>query len=70
MGKLKRKHSNQDIANYWAGEPCTLDGVPAKVIGRLNKFATIATYDTNSACEFSWFAVKRVMENEGGHFKS
>lgn len=25
----------KSLANRWAGEPCHLDGVPAKIVGRL-----------------------------------
>jgi hypothetical protein len=46
----------------------TLDGKPAKVCGRLNDFATVRS-DSNSA-EFSWYAVRTVIENRNGEFSS
>ena len=46
-----------------------LDGKPATIKGRLNKFATVAQIESALSCEFSWPAVKRIL-NKGGNFKT
>ena len=56
-------------AARWAGSACTLDGRPARVLGRLQRFATVATIPGGAAVEFSWAAVGRIM-GKGGGFKS
>ena len=63
MSERKRSVSHtQSLANNWSGSPCTLDGRPAKITGRLNPFATVASLDPSyPAAEFSWEAVNRVM---------
>jgi hypothetical protein len=48
---------------------CSLDGEPAKVIGRKNEFATVVQIDGPLAIEFSWPAVKRIL-NANGCFSS
>jgi len=65
MGKAR-----QELANQWTGETCTLDGEPARVTGRLNRFATVKTIDPSGPIvEFSWEAVDRMMQ-VGGYFHS
>ncbi len=49
------------IADRFTGFRCTLDGKPAIVCGRLNRFATIATLDGALSVEFCWETVNRVM---------
>lgn len=40
---------------------CWLNGIPAVIRGKLNKFATIYQYDTGLSVEFSWQATRRIM---------
>ena len=49
------------IANRWAGKPCYLNDKPAKIVGRLNPFATVATMDGSQSVEFSWHTINRIM---------
>ena len=42
----------------------TLDGEPARIVGRLNPFATVAQVKGPLALEWSWEAVKRIMDND------
>jgi len=57
-------------AEKYAGEICTLDGEPARIVGRLLPFATVRTIrDGGPAFEYAWETVARVMEN-GGKFHS
>lgn len=60
----------EEIAEQYTGKECTLDGQPAKIVGRLNAYATVAPLDDkHPAVEFAWPTVKRVMENKEGKFK-
>lgn len=66
---LQRLYS--EMAERWAGAACTLNGRPAKVTGRLNRFATVAYMNGDMASvEFSWPAVETVMLANGGRFRS
>ncbi len=59
------------LAEMWAGEACTLDGRPAKIMGRANRFATVGTLDpTGPAVQFSWDSVNGIMLRHGGRFQS
>ena len=49
------------IAERYAGEPCTLDNRPAKIVGQLLRFPRVATLDCACECEISWELVERVM---------
>lgn len=49
--------------------PCTLDGEPALVCGRLMQFATIAALNGHGYVEFAWNTVARILSN-GGDFQS
>ncbi len=61
------------LAERWAGSICTLDGRPAKVVGRVNPFATVAPVesldDNYAGFQWSWEAVDRIMK-AGGNFVS
>lgn len=59
----------QRLADKWAGERCYLNGAPAKVCGRLNRFATIAALDSDASAEFAWHTVNAVM-NRGRFFET
>lgn len=51
-----------EIGNRWSGEPCKLNGQPAKIIGRFNEFLRVATLDpAGPAVEWSWETIDRVM---------
>ena len=43
---------------------CFLDGKPALIYGRLNRFATVAQVGGPLEAEFSWRAVKRIMDKD------
>jgi hypothetical protein len=51
----------QRLADQWTGSRCTLDGKPARVIGRLNRFATVAQIPDGHAVDFTWKQVDNVM---------
>jgi hypothetical protein len=57
----------QAIADRWTGERCTLNGLPAKITGRLLKFGFVSPFDDNYAAEFPWETIDRVMA-KGGKF--
>ena len=61
-----RKH----IADQYAGQECYLDGQKAKISGRLDQFATVATLDGSRQVVFAWPAVARIMETAGAEFRS
>ena len=56
------------LANKWSGTPCTLDGVPARISGRLDVMATILT--KHRAISWSWRDVDIIMRYRGGRFTS
>ena len=53
------------IANLYAGKQCTLDGAPASILGRMNRFATIASLNSALRAEYAWETVARVMAKDG-----
>lgn len=42
----------------------TLDGKPARVGGAFLRYPKVTTLDLSQTIEFSWGAVKRIMEND------
>jgi|TARA_Y100000310_G_scaffold197133_1_gene197209 hypothetical protein len=61
----------QALADRFAGEPCTLDGEPAKIVGRQCKFATVATLrPSGPTAQFSWQTVQRRMVVGGRRFST
>ena len=47
----------------------TLNGMPAKVIGRLERFPRVATLSVNGlSLEYCWQTVKMVCDHDGGAF--
>ena len=61
------------IAERYAGAPCHLDGRPARVTGRMLRFALIAVLEpldggTTYNVEYSWPAVEHIMEDRAGWF--
>ena len=61
---MKRK--DQEIADKYAACDCTLNGRPARIVGRMLDYALVRS--EHGQCEFSWFAVARIMQNDGGRF--
>lgn len=61
--------TRKQIADRYSGQGCTLNGEPAKITGRLNSRATVASLTTATSVEFSWAAVARIMA-DGGNFKA
>jgi hypothetical protein len=60
---------NRTIENM-TGAQCTLNGLPATVCGRLNRFATVAALDPSGpSAEFSWHTVANVLD-KGGDFRT
>ena len=57
------------LAETYTGAACTLDGRPARIVGRLNPFATVATLPDGPSYQFAWETVARVMA-QGGVFKA
>lgn len=58
------------ISERWTGERCYLDGAPARIVGRLNRFATVAPDNPDvPAIDYSWHTVNRVMER-GRYFET
>jgi hypothetical protein len=56
----------QELANQWVGETCTLDGEPAKVVGRLHPFGAVSTLDyRGQRVEFCWETIDRIMRKDG-----
>jgi len=54
----------------WCGENCTLDGRPARIVGKRHPFAMVSTIDPPFIdIEYSWATVARIMA-DGGKFKS
>jgi len=57
----------------FSGKEVTLDGEPAKIIGFHNRFATVATLGHDGPyreAQFAWPTVQRIVETQGGQFKS
>ena len=50
------------IKSRWVGASCTLNGKPAKVMGRAHRFATIGTLDGTMSAEWSWQTVDAIMK--------
>lgn len=62
--------TRRQIAERWGGKDCTLDGRPARIVGRFADFPQVRPDDPQFASvEFSWEAVELVM-SAGGKFKA
>jgi hypothetical protein len=48
----------------------TLNGEPAFITGRQQRFPRIVQRATRLGCEFSWPAIANVIDNKGGAFRS
>ena len=62
--KQYEKDALMDHGNRYVN--CTLNGMPARICGRLNDVATIT--DGDRAADFSWHAVDRILD-QGGDFE-
>lgn len=63
----ERKPETVQFADKWAGESCTLNSRNAKIVGRLNRFATVAALDMTLSAQWAWETVDCIMK-KGGHF--
>ena len=55
---------HRTMAERWVCADCWLDGIAARISGRLNQFATVTQLDgPRMAVEFSWPAVDRIMQH-------
>lgn len=57
------------LADELAGAPVTLDGRPAMIAGRLNRFATVIALDGGARADWTWRAAGRIVA-AGGAFRS
>lgn len=55
------RHKHIEIANKFTGMLCTINGEKAKVCGRLNGFATVASLESGLHAEFAWQTVEKIM---------
>lgn len=60
----------QLVGQSYVGVPCTLDGHPATITGRLERFGTVAMLPHGARYEYAWATIARVMQHNGGRFKS
>ena len=54
----------------WIGKIVTLNGKPARIMGRKLTYPHVATLDMTLDVVFSWQAVKRIILNNNGNFTS
>jgi hypothetical protein len=66
---MKQAEISEDERRKLSHAMVTLNGNPAYITGVKNDFAKVVDMTTNLEAEWSWPAVKRVVEN-GGKFKS
>lgn len=60
--------NKKTLEERWTGAECTLDGEPARIVGRCLDFPLVRTRKHD--VEFSWQAVDRVMREHNGEFKA
>ncbi len=58
----------QSEKNRLVDTDVTLDGKRARIVGRLNEFATVTDYDRHF--DWAWDTVKNIVDNKQGKFKS
>lgn len=56
--------------SYVGRTDITLDGTPAAICGRLERFATVAALPNGPRFTYAWEAVARIVEMSGGAFRS
>jgi len=54
----------------WCSAHITLNNKPARISGACLKFPVIQTLDGLTSVEFSWHAIRRVIETRSGKFKA
>ena len=59
--------SNSEIEK-WIGADCTLNGKPARIVGRKVTYPKVVEINGQLTVEFSWQAVKRIMTTKNGKF--
>ncbi len=70
MSSIDLEPYRRDVADKWAGELCTLQGEPARVVGRLDRFATVRTIrDSGPRAEYAWEIVDIIMSRRNGRFE-
>lgn len=47
----------------------TLNGVPARICGRLNRFPTVAALPMGEAYQYCWETVRHIVDDCGGKFE-
>jgi hypothetical protein len=53
----------------YIGQPCTLNGKPAKIVKDSDGFANVAPLDPEQgAVPYSWTAIYNIMDNRNGRF--
>ena len=74
MAKMKNKvtlEEKRELVKRSQSIGITLDGEPAKLVGIKNKFPTVATIRENGpSFEWSWKAIREVINNKNGRFTS
>lgn len=54
----------------YVGAACTLNGESATIVGRRNRFATVASFESALAVEYAWATVAYVMRERSGAFRA
>ena len=54
----------------WVNASVTLNGKPAKIVGKKITFPKVVEINGPLSVEFSWQAVKRIMTKNNGEFKA
>ena len=66
-----RTPETRQLAEDYCGELCTLDGEPARIVGRAERFATVLHHPQRGLhVQYAWETVHHVMSTQGGAFKS
>jgi len=60
----------EDVRRKLCEVPATLNGEPARISGYRNDFATVTQLDSGLSAEWSWPAVRRIVEQRDGAFKT
>lgn len=58
----QKEKDNLLLLSHFKG--CWLNGVPAFIKGRLNRFATVYQHDTLLKATYSWQTTKRIMNKD------
>lgn len=67
---MKPSKVPQALKDRLAGQACTIQGWPAKIVGRLASFATVAALDPQGpTVEYAWETAARIIDEKGGCFE-